>query len=42
MQVLNRANISTDSRGYAIVPYLNPYTKNEISLNIDSYLKMLN
>lgn len=36
MQVLNRANISTDSRGYAIVPYLNPYTKNEISLNIDS------
>ncbi|HEC8323554.1 TPA: fimbrial biogenesis outer membrane usher protein [Providencia rettgeri] len=36
VQVLNRSNISTDSRGYAIVPYLNPYTKNEISLNIDS------
>ncbi len=36
VQVSNRANISTDSRGYAIVPYLNPYIKNEISLNIDS------
>ncbi|MBC8652838.1 fimbrial biogenesis outer membrane usher protein, partial [Providencia vermicola] len=36
VQVSNRANISTDSRGYAIIPYLNPYTKNEITLNIDS------
>lgn len=36
VQIANRANISTDSQGYAIVPYLNPYTKNEITLDIDS------
>nr|ELR5150426.1 fimbrial biogenesis outer membrane usher protein [Providencia rettgeri] len=36
VQVTNRSNVSTDLRGYAIVPYLNPYTKNEVTLDIDS------
>ncbi|MDP1108609.1 fimbria/pilus outer membrane usher protein, partial [Klebsiella pneumoniae] len=31
--VNNYAGISTDSRGYAVVPYLTPYRSNDISLN---------
>ncbi|HBQ2930909.1 TPA: fimbria/pilus outer membrane usher protein [Klebsiella pneumoniae] len=31
--VNNYAGISTDSRGYAVVPYLTPYRRNDISLN---------
>ncbi|WP_369310239.1 fimbria/pilus outer membrane usher protein [Providencia rettgeri] len=36
VQVSNRTSVLTDSRGYAIVPYLNPYTKNEISLDVET------
>lgn len=36
VQIANRTGVSTDYRGYAIVPYLNPYAKNEISLNVST------
>lgn len=36
VKVNNRTGVSTDWRGYAIVPYLSPYTKNEISLDIST------
>lgn len=34
--VTNRSGVSTDRRGYAIVPYLNAYTKNEVALDVSS------
>ncbi|SPY78527.1 fimbria/pilus outer membrane usher protein [Providencia rustigianii] len=36
VKVANRTGVLTDSRGYAIVPYLNAYSKNEIALDIDT------
>lgn len=36
VNITNHTGISTDWRGYAIVPYLNPYSKNEISLDINT------
>ena len=36
VRVANRNGVETDSRGYAIVPYLNSYSKNEITLEVDS------
>lgn len=36
VQIQNRTGVSTDWRGYAIVPYLNAYSKNEITLDISS------
>ncbi|QIG06196.1 fimbria/pilus outer membrane usher protein [Proteus sp. ZN5] len=36
VNVQNRTGVSTDWRGYAIVPYLNAYDKNEITLDIST------
>ncbi|MGO2336434.1 fimbria/pilus outer membrane usher protein [Providencia sp.] len=36
VNISNRTGVATDGRGYAIVPYLSAYTKNEISLDVDS------
>ncbi|MDD9340547.1 MAG: fimbrial biogenesis outer membrane usher protein [Providencia heimbachae] len=36
VNVSNRTGVATDWRGYAIVPYLNAYTKNEVSLDVSS------
>ncbi|WP_193015409.1 MULTISPECIES: fimbria/pilus outer membrane usher protein [Gammaproteobacteria] len=36
VNIQNRTGVSTDWRGYAIVPYLNAYSKNEISLDIST------
>lgn len=34
-EVLNQTGVSTDSRGYAVVPYLTAFRKNTISLNTE-------
>lgn len=36
VKVLNGSGIYTDWRGYAVVPYLNPYNRNQISLDVNS------
>lgn len=36
VKIKNRSGLSTDSRGYAVVPSLTPYRKNEISLDTAS------
>ncbi|HHR6078689.1 TPA: fimbria/pilus outer membrane usher protein [Providencia alcalifaciens] len=36
VKVMNRTGVTTDARGYAIVPYLTSYSKNEVSLSVDS------
>ncbi|RBQ41323.1 fimbria/pilus outer membrane usher protein [Escherichia coli] len=36
VKVLNGSGIYTDWRGYAIVPYLTPYNRNQISLDVNS------
>ncbi|WP_024212622.1 fimbria/pilus outer membrane usher protein [Escherichia sp. TW14182] len=36
VRVLNGSGIYTDWRGYAVVPYLNPYNRNQISLDVNS------
>ncbi|EPL9569449.1 fimbria/pilus outer membrane usher protein [Providencia rettgeri] len=36
VRVMNRTGVKTDWRGYAIVPYLNSYAKNEIILDVDT------
>lgn len=36
VKIQNKTGIRTDSRGYAIVPYLNAYAQNEISLDTTS------
>lgn len=36
VKVLNSTGIYTDWRGYAIVPYLSPYNRNQISLDVNS------
>ncbi|WP_250553529.1 fimbria/pilus outer membrane usher protein, partial [Escherichia coli] len=33
---MNGSGIYTDWRGYAVVPYLNPYNRNQISLDVNS------
>lgn len=37
INVLNETGVKTDFRGYAIVPYVNPYRVNDIGLNVDTY-----
>ena len=34
--VNNQTGVTTDYRGYAVVPYASPYHKNEVSLNADN------
>lgn len=36
VRVINRTGVTTDWRGYAVVPYLNAYAKNEIVLDVDT------
>lgn len=36
VKVLNGSGIYTDWRGYAVVPYLTPYNRNQISLDVNS------
>ncbi|MDD9338599.1 MAG: fimbrial biogenesis outer membrane usher protein [Providencia heimbachae] len=36
VSIQNRTGISTDSAGYAIVPYLTPYQRNRIQLDVSS------
>lgn len=36
VKILNGSGIYTDWRGYAVVPYLTPYNRNQISLDVNS------
>ncbi|EQC3334523.1 fimbria/pilus outer membrane usher protein [Escherichia coli] len=36
VKVLNGSGVYTDWRGYAVVPYLTPYNRNQISLDVNS------
>lgn len=36
VKVLNGSGIYTDWRGYTVVPYLNPYNRNQISIDVNS------
>ncbi|WIF73539.1 fimbria/pilus outer membrane usher protein [Proteus vulgaris] len=36
VKVQNLNSVSTDSRGYAVIPYLSPYQRNNITLDINS------
>ncbi len=36
VNVQNRTGIATDSRGYAVVPYIAPYQRNQVQLDVSS------
>ena len=40
VDVLNQTGVSTDWRGYAVVPYLTPYRRNIVGLDGESLPKM--
>ena len=37
VEIINSTGVTTDSRGYAVVPYINSYHKNRINLNPQSF-----
>ncbi|HBO23162.1 MAG TPA: hypothetical protein DD649_09800 [Providencia sp.] len=36
IKVKNLTGVSTDWRGYAVIPYISPYSRNDIALNVDT------
>ncbi|MGP0886154.1 fimbria/pilus outer membrane usher protein, partial [Serratia sp. CY74308] len=37
VEIINSTGVTTDWRGYAVVPYINSYHKNRINLNQQSF-----